>query len=138
MMLRVTYFVIDLLLDNVVVTTEDAQAPLITSEPKSTHAVPGGSATFSATASGPGPLTYQWFFKGSEISGANASSYTVTGADASKAGNYGVNVRNAFGSVFSSAATLTVIPYAILLNGSFEYRFGRMDIYWSRSSFDKR
>ena len=116
-----TYFVIDLLLDNVVVTTENAQAPLITSEPKSTHAVPGGSATFSVTASGPGPLTYQWFFKGTNISGANASSYTVTGANASKAGNYGVIVTNAFGSVISSAATLTVIPQAILLNGSFEY-----------------
>ena len=38
---------------------------------------PGGSTTFSTTASGTGPFDYQWTKDGAEITGASNSSYTV-------------------------------------------------------------
>ena len=111
----------DSLLDDVRVTTESADAPLVTGQPQRTAVAIGGSATFSVAASGPGVLAYQWRFNGVTIPGATASSYTVTAANGAKAGNYDVIVTNAAGSVTSSSATLTVVPSAIVLNGSFEY-----------------
>jgi hypothetical protein len=112
---------IDLLLDNVSIVAEDDQAPVVTSQPMRTFVVQGGSATFNVQVSGPGPFTYEWQFAGGNIPGATSNSYTVTGANSSKAGNYSVVVTNASGSISSSAATLTVIPVGTVLNGSFEY-----------------
>jgi hypothetical protein len=68
----------------------------------------GASVTFSVTASGAAPLTYQWQLNGASIGGATASSYTVSGAQASNAGSYDCVVTNGSGSVTSSVATLTV------------------------------
>ncbi len=115
------YYFIDTLLDNVRIIDESSEAPLVTSPPRHTASKQGGSATISVEASGNGILSYQWQFDGRDIPGANRSSYTVTAADAAKAGNYRVVVSNAAGSVESSAATLTVLPPALVLNGSFEY-----------------
>ena len=114
-----TYVFIDSLLDNVQVVAVNANAPLINSDPQRTFAVQGGSAVFNVSASN--ATSYQWQFDGVNIPNATSSSYTVTNADSNKAGNYSVIVTNANGSVNSSAATLTVIPNGILLNGSFEY-----------------
>jgi hypothetical protein len=116
-----SYVAIDALLDNVRVTAESAQAPLITSPPQRAAAVQGGNATFGVGVSGTGPFSYQWQFNGVGIAGANNSTYTVVGASDASAGNYRVVVSNAQQSVTSSAATLTVLPTAILLNGSFEF-----------------
>ena len=111
---------IDTLLDNVRIALENGQAPLITTQPQRAAAPVGGTATFSVVAAGTG-LSYQWQFAGNDIAGATGSSYTVANVSSSNAGNYSVVVTNAFGSVISSAATLTVLPAGILLNGSFEY-----------------
>jgi hypothetical protein len=115
-----TYVVVDSFLDNVRVTPQNAEAPLITTHPHRTAVPVGKDATFSVAASGSG-LNYQWQFNGADINGATGSSHTVAGVDAADAGNYAVVVSNGSGSVSSSAATLTVLPQAILLNGSFEY-----------------
>ena len=56
-----------------------ATAPSITSQPASQTINVGGSATFSVTASGTGPLSYQWRFNGTNISGATSASYTLGG-----------------------------------------------------------
>src|SRR3954470_543985 len=114
-----TYVFLDSMLDNIQVNPVSANAPLITAQPQSTYAPQGNNAVFNVTASG--ATFYQWQFDGVNISGANSSTYTVTNADLSKAGNYSVIVTNATTSVSSSAATLTVVPAGILLNGSFEY-----------------
>jgi uncharacterized repeat protein (TIGR02543 family) len=53
-------------------------------------------------------LTYQWKFNGTNISGANASTYSVANAQPAKAGSYTVAVTNAYGSATSTAAVLTV------------------------------
>jgi hypothetical protein len=119
----ITYFLVDLLIDNVQVTPENAQLPLVTTQPQRFATAVGRSATFSVTASDPTGqgLTYQWRFAGAPISGATNSSYTIPSVSNSDDGNYDVVITNSAGSVTSSAATLTVVPNGILLNGSFEY-----------------
>jgi hypothetical protein len=82
--------------------------PSITSQPQSQTVSVGASATFSVTAAGTAPLSYQWLFNGGNISGATSSSYTKNNAQQSDAGNYSVVVTNPYGSVTSSNAALTV------------------------------
>ena len=54
-------------------------APIITAQPTNQYASPGGSVSFSvtATASG-GSVTYQWYRNGSLITGATSATYTFT------------------------------------------------------------
>lgn len=85
-------------------------APTITSQPQSRTVTQGQNATFSVTASGTPPLSYQWTFNGANISGATASSCTVANAQSSDVGSYAVVVSNSAGSVTSASATLTVNP----------------------------
>src|SRR5712692_6721923 len=88
--------------------------PSITVQPVSLTVTQGNNATFSVTATGDPPLSYQWRFGGNNLSAATSSSYTVTGAQAANAGNYDVVVSNNSGSVTSAVATLTVrIPPSI-------------------------
>jgi len=83
-------------------------APQIQGQPTDQYTSPGGSATFSVTASGSGTLTYQWAFNGSAISGATGASYTVTNAQSANAGAYTVTITNSNGSVTSAAGNLFV------------------------------
>nr|WP_306672428.1 S8 family serine peptidase [Geothrix fuzhouensis] len=85
-------------------------APSIGTQPQSTSVVAGQTATFSVTATGTGPLTYQWRKNGAAISGATSSSYTTPAVTAADNGaTFSVVVTNAQGSVPSSDATLTVL-----------------------------
>ncbi|MCE9593411.1 MAG: immunoglobulin domain-containing protein [Planctomycetes bacterium] len=70
-------------------------------------ACPGGGASFSTTASGTGPFTYQWKKNGATIGGATASSFSLTNVQASDAATYSVVVTGACNAVTPSA-TLTV------------------------------
>jgi hypothetical protein len=118
----VTYVGIDALLDNVRVTAESDSAPRITVSPARTAVPEGQQAVFTVLASGPTTaVRYQWQFNGNDIPDAIESTFTVNGANSSHAGNYRVVVSNDAGAVYSSTATLTVLPASILLNGSFEY-----------------
>ena len=92
-----TPVIIDMLLDNVRVIPENAQAPLITTQPQRTAVGQGSNATFSVIASG-GSLSYQWQFQGSNIAGATGSSYTVINAQNANAGNYNVLISNGSGT----------------------------------------
>ena len=85
------------------------QAPTIATHPASRTVPAGGSATFSVSASGTAPLTYQWQRNGANIAGATSVNYTlspVTTAD--NGATFRCVVTNAFGSVTSNSATLTV------------------------------
>ncbi|MDB6122582.1 MAG: Xanthan lyase, partial [Pedosphaera sp.] len=91
-----------------------ATPPAITTQPASQSVVAGNAVTFSVTATGTAPLTYQWRFNAVNISGATASSYTKSNVQAADAGNYSVVVNNTAGSVTSANAALTVnIPASI-------------------------
>jgi len=83
--------------------------PVIMTHPSSQTVAPGQTATFSASATGSGSLTYQWQKNGNAITGATASAYTtppVTLAD--NGAEFGVSVSNSAGSTTSSPAKLTV------------------------------
>ncbi len=82
--------------------------PSISSGPNSVSAIGGQNATFTVTATGTAPLSYQWRGLGTIIVGATTSTYTRSNVQAADAGTYAVVVTNLFNAVTSSAATLTV------------------------------
>jgi sugar lactone lactonase YvrE len=90
-------------------------APVIVVEPQNQTANQGQSAAFSVTATGSAPLSYQWQFNSSPLSGATSSTYTVANAQPANVGSYSVIVTNTLGAATSSPpALLTVIvPPAI-------------------------
>ena len=93
-------------------------APSITAQPTDQSVVVGQTATFTVTASGTAPLTYQWQNGGASISGATAASYTTPAAKlADDAATFQVVVTNSAGSVTSSSAKLTVGPVTTPSNG---------------------
>src|SRR5205807_711649 len=84
-------------------------APTITTQPASQTVSAGQKATFTVTATGTAPLSYQWQKNGTAIGGATAASYTTPATTAADNGNqFTVVVSNAAGSVTSGAAALTV------------------------------
>src|SRR5207248_2719444 len=83
--------------------------PVITDQPRTESASPGGTVTFSVRATGSLPMTYQWERDGVTIAGATNASYTIANVQAEHAGAYAVVVSNAGGSVTSASAVLTVI-----------------------------
>src|ERR1700757_584980 len=83
-------------------------APTITSQPVSQTVTVGQPATFSVTATGTPPLTYQWFMNGAAV-GTNSNSFTISQtAMADNQAQIHVTVTNSIGSVTSSNVTLTV------------------------------
>jgi hypothetical protein len=89
--------------------------PSITADPAATSACVGASASFSVTASGTGPLSYQWrrgasnLVNGGSISGATTPTLTINPvAPGDAASDYNCVVTNACGSDTSNNAALTV------------------------------
>ncbi len=87
--------------------------PTITVPPVSTMVNLGATATFSVTASGTGPFTYQWQKNSGSgavnITGATNSSYTTPATVAGdNNATFDVIVSNAAGSITSASATLTL------------------------------
>ncbi len=91
-------------------TIDAVVKPKITSASGSTSVNAGGSVTFAVSATGTGPLTYQWQQNGADIAGANASSYTITSAPASDDQSvFRCIVGNPAGLIPSPGATLSVV-----------------------------
>ena len=81
----------------------------ILTQPVSRIVSQGTNATFTVTAGGIAPLSYQWWFNTTNIlTGATNVSLTLTNVQTTNAGNYSVVVTNVAGSVTSSNAVLTV------------------------------
>jgi hypothetical protein len=83
-------------------------APTVTAQPASQTVLAGFTATMTVTAAGTSPLSYQWCFSGTNITGATGTSLTLSHVQPAEAGAYTVQVTNAFGSITSSNALLTV------------------------------
>jgi hypothetical protein len=95
-------------------TTSSSSAPAITGQPVSQTVTTGQAATFSAAASGSGPLAFQWYRNGAPISGATGSSYTTAATVAADNGaQFSVTVSNSTGSVTSNAAGLVVLSATV-------------------------
>ena len=89
--------------------TVRAVAPSLLAGPQAASVGVNATATFSVTARGSAPLSYQWIRDGADIAGATASAYvtapTVLGDNNT---NFSVKVSNTAGSVVSASAALTV------------------------------
>jgi subtilase family serine protease len=90
------------------------QPPLIVTQPQSRTNAPGTTASFTVSAAGSSPLSYQWRFNGApladggRVSGAQSSFLSVAGVQAGDAGAYSVTVNNPAGSTNSLPAQLAV------------------------------
>lgn len=91
-------------------------APTIVIAPGDKTVTTGQDATFSVIATGTGPLSYQWQFKGANIADATNSILFVPATRKSAAGTYSVRVCNAIGCAPVVAANLTVTPAAALVS----------------------
>ena len=99
-----------------VVPGGSGQPPAITSQSQNQTVTNGASVTFSVSASGTPPLSYQWQFtptcdigvQGASLPGAVSSNLTLTGVTFAQAGFYAVVVTNAAGSTISDPVALSV------------------------------
>jgi len=82
--------------------------PLIAVEPVNSLVTIGQAATLSVSASGAGPLTYQWYSRAGPIAKATNATLTFAKAVAANSGSYYVVLKNPNGSVTSSVAVLTI------------------------------
>ncbi len=80
----------------------------ITGQPSGQTVLPRGTATFSVSASGSQPITYQWYFNGGHIADATNSSITLTNVQLAGQGFYLVVLRDSFETVLSRTATVRV------------------------------
>ena len=87
--------------------------PVIVTQPQSQTVIASATATFSCAFVGAAPLSIQWCFGTTAITGATTGVLVLAGVTASNAGSYVCAVSNAAGAVTSSVATLTVIPATI-------------------------
>lgn len=86
-----------------------AAAPSIIAQPVNQTVTAGQTASFSVTALGTTPLSYQWQKGTTTIAGATSSSYTIAATTTADSGSqYSVVVSNAIGTATSSQASLTV------------------------------
>jgi hypothetical protein len=94
-------------------TPPPSSAPAIAIEPSDQQVPAGQAATFTVTATGATPLTYQWQRNASPIAGATAQTYTTGVTTVGDTGSsFAVVVSNAGGSTTSRTATLTVATAA--------------------------
>jgi large repetitive protein len=84
------------------------EAPVIGTPPQGSTVSEGTEVTFTVSATGTEPVSYQWFKDGEAISGATDNSYTIDSAVVGDAGSYTVEVSNAAGTVTSDAGDLVV------------------------------
>ena len=86
-----------------------AIAPTIATQPANQTVTAGQTATFSVTAAGTSPLTYQWQKGAAPINGATSASYITPATATSDSGStFNVVVSNSAGQVTSNTAALTV------------------------------
>ncbi len=84
--------------------------PILVTAPASVSRYPGGGVSFSVSAVGSTPITYQWFKGTNAIPGATNTTFSITLLQSSDAASYSVVASNPYGQTPSSPATLTLLP----------------------------
>ena len=82
--------------------------PAITAQPAAISLNPAQAGAVTVVATGTPPLAYQWRKDGTNIAGATSASYNLASAATADGGSYSVVITNAYGTVTSSAAALTI------------------------------
>jgi len=95
-------------------TGSGGTVPTITSHPAGQSVLLGGDALLAVSATGTGPLLYQWRLNGVNLPGATSSLLALTGVQAGQSGDYSVVVYNNYGSQVSSNASLRIIMPAFI------------------------
>ena len=86
-------------------------APVIVGQPANQTVTVGSDVSFTVTADGTEPLSFQWVFNGTNpVAGANGPSLQLSDVQMSQGGTYAVLVTNAYGFAVSSNALLTINP----------------------------
>lgn len=91
--------------------------PIILTNPVSQNVSIGNPASFSVTAFGAAPLTYQWRFNGNVIPNATNATFAITSVLLSDSGTYAVVVTNFAGAITSAPVSLTVSVTPVVLAG---------------------
>ena len=95
-------------------------SPQIIAQPVSQMVDSGQSVSFSVTAAGSSPFSFQWKKNGIDLIGDTLNSFSITNALLSDSGNYSVVVTNAVGKITSSIGKLTVVaPVYLTKNGKY-------------------
>jgi hypothetical protein len=90
--------------------------PGITLQPTNQTTLAGTTVSFSTTASGTTPMSYQWQSNGTNLDGAVSQTLSLTNVQPAQAGDYRAVASNAGGSATSMVAVLTVlVPPGITL-----------------------
>ena len=89
--------------------------PTFTIQPVNLTVRQGNLAVFEVSASGTAPLSYQWLFQGVFLNGATNANLIMQNVQFNQEGTYNVFVFNAFGSLVSSNAVLTVLAPPLIL-----------------------
>ncbi|MEJ0089194.1 MAG: immunoglobulin domain-containing protein [Limisphaerales bacterium] len=103
-------------------------SPSFTSQPQTITVTNGYPASFLVAAAGSPPLNYQWFFNGTNLLAFTNTIFTLQNVFPANVGAYSIVVTNAYGSITSNPAMLTVLPLgitapAILASGQFQFSF---------------
>jgi len=87
-------------------------APIITTQPQGKTVADGQPVSFSVAATGPAPLSYQWYRGNNPVSGETGTTLTIPQAVYAddNGATFKCVVTNSTGSTESSAVTLTVTP----------------------------
>jgi hypothetical protein len=84
--------------------------PFITQQPQDRAVSDGGSAVFTVVAGGTEPLDFQWYYNETNLlAGATNASLMLDNITTNQAGGYSVVVANAYGTITSVEAELTVV-----------------------------
>lgn len=83
-------------------------APVLETQPTSQTVAAGQTATFSVSATGTPPLTYQWFWNGMALNAHGIAFTTPPAVPSDDQSTLAVTVSNAVGTVTSAVATLSV------------------------------
>ncbi len=97
------------------VTTQPTNITLRGSTNLANYGFTTNNARFAVSASGTGPLSYQWRFNGAAIPGATASSLTVSNVAAVNDGLYDVTIADSIGSFRSDTVRLTVLVNPVIV-----------------------
>jgi hypothetical protein len=106
-----------------------------TVSPSTLSALWGSNPTFTVSASGTTPFTYQWKKGGVNIDGATNATLTITNVTSAAAGSYTVGVTNSAGGTVSSAGVLSVVvPAPTFLPGTMSFAGGNVVMHFSSTN----